>query len=516
MTATTKRPNTNASARLVGLRLRLIPALGAMPLGIATSHARARTTRFTAGNASTLQSYFVTGAFSTTSTDLDPKEQLRVVRNRQMARRRRALKQAAAAAMAERARLAREAAGANINKGKGKGAVEEKEETCVICQCEFAVSGGDEGAGSLSCPGSHYMCGECTGVFVNSVLNDLETSYPPKCSMCRAEFPMEHFERQLTAKQQVDVKAHAARLTLKPGQELIKCTECDYFEISSANPVVWWCDACDKGTCFVCNKDLPRGVRKYDLDSSPHAICKTLRHAKALVEAAIESGSKMECPGCGLAGRKDDACTHMTCPKCTTSWCYVCGLSAKECDKAPPRTEEAPVDDIFLHNQDWETNEARCPMYLTQILEVDLGWLGENWEQEATNEDFEDDQKCLDFFHGFQTIRKLQEVRGSIGPEDFEAVFENFESVKNSGYSLEEIVSTSTEKLIDREEYLQKLCPSGGTWSSPSSECQWSFDRCLLGGRSMGRTSLCFGTEVCWNAFSGMGTVALSPAVPAG
>lgn len=69
--------------------------------------------------------------------------------------------------------------------------------------------------------------------------------------------------------------------------------------------------------------------------------------------------------------------------------------------------------------------------------------------------DFEDDEKCLDYFHRFQTIRKLQEVRDIVGHNDFAAVFSNFESVKNSGYTLEEIISTSTDTLIDREEYLQ-------------------------------------------------------------
>ena len=28
----------------------------------------------------------------------------------------------------------------------------------------------------------------------------------------------------------------------------------------------------------------------------------------------------------------------------------------------------------------WEDNEKRCPMYLTQILNVDANWLGEEWE----------------------------------------------------------------------------------------------------------------------------------------
>ena len=35
-------------------------------------------------------------------------------------------------------------------------------------------------------------------------------------------------------------------------------------------------------------------------------------------------------------------------------------------DKAPPAPGR-PVDDIFLHNADWEVNGKRRPMYLTQI-----------------------------------------------------------------------------------------------------------------------------------------------------
>jgi hypothetical protein len=42
----------------------------------------------------------------------------------------------------------------------------------------------------------------------------------------------------------------------------------------------------------------------------------------------------------------------------------------RDCDKAPPR-EGGRVNDIYLHNRDWETNYNRCPMYLTQILGKD-------------------------------------------------------------------------------------------------------------------------------------------------
>ena len=115
----------------------------------------------------------------------------------------------------------------------------------------------------------------------------------------------------------------------------IECKECGLFEVVSDDPVLWWCPHCDCGTCRVCNKDLLTGKDKYNIFQSPHNNCVTLREPKALIEQAIEEGSKMRCPSCKLAGRKDDACTHMTCTKCSTSWCYVCGLDVLKCDKAP-------------------------------------------------------------------------------------------------------------------------------------------------------------------------------------
>jgi len=162
----------------------------------------------------------------------------------------------------------------------------------------------------------------------------------------------------------------------------------------------------------------------------------------------------MRCPGCQLAGRKDDACTHMTCTKCSTEWCYVCGLDVESCDKEAPRVG-GRVNDIYLHNRDWEMNEKRCPMYLTQILEVDLHWLGENWEENATNEDFEDDEKCLDYLHRFRTIKLLQQVLKKIGKSAFISTFVEFDGIRNCGYTYSEVVSTCTDQLIDRREFLE-------------------------------------------------------------
>ena len=235
-------------------------------------------------------------------------------------------------------------------------------------------------------------------------------SYPPKCPMCRALFVTDHFETQLDNKQLALVKVHQAAVALKPNEMLSCCKKCDYFAIEQKpGSVVWWCDGCGHGCCFVCHKDLPPSFganHQIDAAKSQHELCKSLRFVKDKVEKAIELGSQMQCPGCGLSGRKDDACTHsksseqsrsyvpnlacrltcfasfnciitVTCTKCDTEWCYVCGLSVQDCDKAIPR-EGRPENDIYLHNRDWEINEKRCPMCLSQILQVDQNWLGED------------------------------------------------------------------------------------------------------------------------------------------
>jgi hypothetical protein len=382
--------------------------------------------------------------------DLAALQQQRLEFRRAVAVSRTERRQAAAAAAARAAAL-RAAQGSKQGGKGGKGG--EKEETCAVCQCDFTVSG-DSGEG-ISCPSSHFLCSECSGVFVQSILNDLEASFPPKCSMCRAEIPCETLERQLNATQMEIWNEFITMRALAESERMHKCEACGYFEIRTDRPVLWWCSMCHVGACQVCHKELPCQAEDEEAGMDPHRAellnphvigCASLRDAKEAVDQALDLGSKMQCPGCGLAGRKDDACTHMACPRCHTSWCYVCGLSVERCDKEPPRPGR-PADDIFLHNVDWEGNEQRCPMYLTQILEVDPDWLGEGWE----GGDDVDDDTCLAHFHRHRTLKLLQEVRAGVGAETFEQVWLHFDSVRNAGFDIDDVFFQDTSSLINRD-----------------------------------------------------------------
>ena len=79
------------------------------------------------------------------------------------------------------------------------------------------------------------------------------------------------------------------------------------------------------------------GLSQIDIDPDSlesHFECAELAPSKAIWDKALENGAKVPCPQCGVGGQKDNACTHMTCVKCHTRYCYLCGLANNKLDKA--------------------------------------------------------------------------------------------------------------------------------------------------------------------------------------
>eukprot|EP00930_Biecheleria_cincta_P102125 TRINITY_DN93801_c0_g1_i1.p1 TRINITY_DN93801_c0_g1~~TRINITY_DN93801_c0_g1_i1.p1 ORF type:complete len:531 (+),score=86.31 TRINITY_DN93801_c0_g1_i1:101-1594(+) len=319
-------------------------------------------------------------------------------------------------------------------KGKEHAAAEE----CAICSIEFEP---EMDGGSLPCPSGHVMCGDCSSVFVISSLADPLANLPPKCSLCRGEIASCRFEALLSDEQCTQYLTWLAMTTLEAGERLVHCTKCPYFEIRGDTPSLFFCSRCGEGHCYFCKSSLPI-VNSDDEDDgfedgskqaeiAEHFACGVLAKNLALIEGALESGEKMPCPGCGLSGRKDDACTHMTCNGCGCRWCYCCGRSEADCDKAPVGSSD-DSDPIYRHNGDWESNDLRCPMYLSQIGELDRDWPSSN------------DDECVSRFHRLRTIKLLQESVKAMGVQQYRDLCERFPSVRNCGFSLAEIQNTDT------------------------------------------------------------------------
>jgi ssDNA-binding Zn-finger/Zn-ribbon topoisomerase 1 len=169
-----------------------------------------------------------------------------------------------------------------------------------------------------------------------------------------------------------------------------------------------------------------------------HCDCIRLLKSKKDLEKAIEEGLSVPCPNCGLRGRKDENCTHMTCPKCKFQFCYICGLDEKTFNCAPG--VEKP---IFRHNKDWQTNPKRCPMYLIQISDSDHRWPNKN------------DDECLDFFHSLLVRRNLKEVFKTYGKESRSQMLRETEKhygvLKKAGIEYDSIFSVDTSIVLIRK-----------------------------------------------------------------
>jgi TRIAD3 protein (E3 ubiquitin-protein ligase RNF216) len=244
----------------------------------------------------------------------------------------------------------------------------------------------------IKCVQNHNICSGCSKYFIETIFENPHYSIPVKCPDCSQEVPSLIFERQLKPEQLEIYQLYIIQNKISSDEKFQCCPHCKYFEIwmkeSSANFFYCKNPKCKKLTCSVCIKDvqLPETDKHLDyfeleslmLEESLgdddeetyeeslarsdgifyHFKCGLMKEKKESIEKIIEKGAKRRCPSCKLSGRKDDACTHMTCPKCSTVLCYFCEKDVKQLGN----------DDIFEHNSDWVSDSStNCPMYLTQI-----------------------------------------------------------------------------------------------------------------------------------------------------
>jgi hypothetical protein len=159
--------------------------------------------------------------------------------------------------------------------------------------------------------------------------------------------------------------------------------------------------------------------------------CWEYGEGKLRVESLIREGMHRRCPNpeCHSKGMKDDNCTHMTCSTCRQQWCYVCGLSLDQLDKAPKNK-----DSIYGHNVNWALNPKRCPMYLSQISEIDGSWPVS-------------DDEALAHFHRIITLRLLKAELDKVGEKKFIELVKVFPAVLG-GFSLDDINNCDLKKPL--------------------------------------------------------------------
>jgi len=310
---------------------------------------------------------------------------------------------------------------------------------CIICNEEI----GSDHSG-IVCPQDHNICADCAVNYVKNILDVGYSIFPPKCSQCNVEVIPLSFERQLNELQRANYLSLVSLKSIGDNEQLAQCPSCSYFEVwprGDTGMCFLFCrnHQCEKTTCYYCKGQciIPEdgGYEDSEIANPPstsfvyHEICAELGPYKRMIENAIHKGTGSTCPSCGHLGRKDDACTHIRCVKCQDRYCYVCCLSEASCDK------EDATRNIYSHNVDWDINPKRCPMYLFQVNEVDDRWS-------------EDGDECLDFLSRINTIKYLKQAIDDMGFPLFERLQKKYDSIKNCGFTIDEIMNTNTTVII--------------------------------------------------------------------
>ena len=152
---------------------------------------------------------------------------------------------------------------------------------------------------------------------------------------------------------------------------------------------------CAGAFCLRCEKFLHKpemASHLCEIDPEYELYADVLR---ILVENATR-----RCPHCGFVGRKDYACTHITCDKCKKRFCYVC------CTKL----EDLPGG-FGAHNA-WnlETppDAARCPMYLQYKWGDRLTEAGDKYDGAPA--------AALDRFHASLQKRAITAKKATVDP----------------------------------------------------------------------------------------------------
>jgi hypothetical protein len=285
----------------------------------------------------------------------------------------------------------------------------------AVVQCLACAADLDRAHRGVVCGNGHNMCpGPCTENFVNAVMGEPLDNIPVHCPTCKAPILSSTFERHLSQDQLNTYLSVVAMKTVNADEEVHHCAFCPYFEIwtkSSRGGLFLHCRGCTRKTCVVCNGEMVPPERGGFSDSNwragagasttsylYHMECGVLDVHLTAFNQALERGTGMACPGCGHYGRKDDACTHMRCPNCHIEFCYVCGIANELLDKGTPGGR------IHSHNEEWHLKTARCPMYLTEIGQIDP-----RWSQT-------DDRLCVAFLSRLRTLTLLRKAVQDIVP----------------------------------------------------------------------------------------------------
>ena len=254
-----------------------------------------------------------------------------------------------------------------------------------------------------------------------------------------------YFESKLDSAGRRKYRRYLKLRALTSDEKMVTCLYWGKYKIwkTSKRRIFFYCNHTDWGEafCTICNESVDndrdeRDTKEEQIDYEKEVHPTWVKYAEMRKEwdMILQKGAMRFCPNpsCKTGGVKDTDCTHMKWFTCGTNYCYFWGKAEANWDKSKPEPG------LARHNDNWNTNPKRCPIFLLQIQEIDKRWKTE------------DDDVCLKLFHKLLTYKYIKKFIKKHTREKFDDFWNAFNIQEESGLNIDDIYSTNL-KMIRRK-----------------------------------------------------------------
>jgi len=171
---------------------------------------------------------------------------------------------------------------------------------------------------TLSC--GHEFCHSCLKGYVDSQINcgicDIKCFHPTRNgeSTCKQFLRDKDIKALTTTKMWKKALKWKKKHLLSAHGKVRECPYCEHIEKFEGDENIQKCSSCEKRYCAIHGRAHAWNVS-----------CKEFEADQEQISQKIINDTCTKCPGCSEGVQKSYGCNHMTCTKCDTHFCFLCG-----------------------------------------------------------------------------------------------------------------------------------------------------------------------------------------------
>lgn len=194
----------------------------------------------------------------------------------------------------------------------------------MVCCCCFD----DDYNEYITCRNNHIICKDCVIRGVSVSIGDNNFFRCPDTSNCKIVIDESQINKIVNATLRLGYQNVTIYNNISNIENICYCENCSFAAVIDEGQKKFVCINCKEMYCTICKKRPHDGKPCYP----------------ELYQEA-ESYTNSYVIRCCVPLVKYDACNHLTCSRCGTSWCWYCKRLYSQCNKTCPPYSEQPIQD---------------------------------------------------------------------------------------------------------------------------------------------------------------------------